>query len=85
MGQNNYKVGLLKNYKVGQKNYKVGQVVQIGAKKSQSEAGITKWGKITKWGITSVHSLKDTVFILTGNLAVPNCSNNVFSSSIIIF
>ena len=44
VGQNNYKKGQLKNYKVGQKNYKVGQVLQSGAKKSQSGAGITKWG-----------------------------------------
>ena len=35
--QNNYKVGQLKNYKVG-------QVLQSEAKKSQSGAGITKWG-----------------------------------------
>ena len=48
-----YKVGQLKNYKVGQKNHKVGQVLQSGAKESQSGAGITKWGKrITKWDIT---------------------------------
>ena len=32
VGQNNYKVGQLKNYKVGQKNHKVGQVLQSGAK-----------------------------------------------------
>ena len=32
------------DYKVGQSNYKVGQVLQSGAKKSQSGAGITKWG-----------------------------------------
>ena len=37
MGQNNYKVGQLKNYKVG-------QVLQSGAKNLQSGAGITKWG-----------------------------------------
>ena len=43
VGQNNYKVGQLKNYKVGQKNHKVGQVLQSGAKKSQSGAKITKW------------------------------------------
>jgi len=29
-------------YKAGQKNYKVGQVLQSGAKKLQSGAGITK-------------------------------------------
>ena len=37
MGQKNYKVGQLKNYKVG-------QLLQNGAKKSQSGAGMTKWG-----------------------------------------
>ena len=42
-GAKNYKVGQLKNLKVGQKNLKVGQVLQSGAKKSQSRAGITKW------------------------------------------
>ena len=30
----------------------MGQVLQSGAKKSQSGAGITKWGKITNWGTT---------------------------------
>ena len=56
VGQNNYKVGQLKNYKVGQKNHKEGQKksqsgaaqkLQSGAKKSQSAAGITKWGITT--------------------------------------
>ena len=52
----NYKVGQ-KNHKEGQKNHKVGQLfrlqsgaapkLQSGAKKSQSAAGITKWGITT--------------------------------------
>ena len=49
VGQNNYKVGQLKNYKVGQKNHKVGQVLQSGA-------------KVTKWGITHIINLYLDIF-----------------------
>ena len=62
VGQNNCKMGQLKNYKVGEKFTKWGRYYKVGQKNHKVAQLLQSGAKITKWGITHVINLYLDIF-----------------------